>query len=172
MNEVWKTVIYQGEEYPKFEVSNLGRIRNVETGRVLKQWVNKNGYCQINVSLGGRGNTKIFKMHKAVAETFISNPDGKPMVNHIDCDKTNNHVSNLEWATNGENIKHAWDNGLMVSGASKHLRKLSEEQVEYIRNNYIPKDKNFGSRALAKKFGLHHTTILSLLKNETYTNIS
>lgn len=157
--------------FDRFEISNLGRIRNIETGRVLKQFVNRNGYRQVSVSLGGRNNKKIFKIHKAVAETFISNPDNKPIINHKDGDKTNNNVDNLEWTTYSENIKHAFDTGLVTKTGKINLRKLSDEDVRYIRESYIPNDKEFGSRALAKKFDMNKETILDLIKYKTYKDI-
>lgn len=172
MEEVWKTVVYQGNVFDNFEVSNLGRIRNVKTGTLYKQHINKTGYPQVCVSLGSRSKKKIFKIHKAVAETFIPNPENKPEVNHKDGNKVNSRIDNLEWATYSENSQHAWDNGLINSDGSKILRKLSDKQVEYIRNNYIPGDKEFGCRALSRKFNMHHKTIESLLKNETYTDIA
>lgn len=171
MEEIWKTVVYQGDVFDNFEVSNLGRIRNVSTGNVLKQFINKLGYYQVCVSLGGRNNKKIFKTHKAVAETFISNSENKLVVNHIDGNKLNNNVDNLEWVTYSENSQHAWDNGLINSDGTKVLRKLSNKQVEYIRNNYIPGDKEFGCRALSRKFNMHHKTIESLLKCDTYVDV-
>lgn len=174
MEEVWKTVVYQGKEFPRFEVSNCGQFRNVETGNILKQWINHKGYCQLCASLGDKGKKKTFKIHKAVAETFIPNPENKPIPNHKDGDKTNNHVSNLIWATNGENVKHAYDTGLNVPHKCEdhHNSKLTNEQVKYIRSIYIPNDREFGGRALAKKFGLHHSTIQSLLNKETYIDVA
>lgn len=63
----------------------------------------KSGYVRVSVGKKTKG-----LVHRLVAETFIPNPDNKPMVNHIDGDKTNNHISNLEWVTNAENVRHAF----------------------------------------------------------------
>ena len=63
----------------------------------------KTGYVRVSI-----GNKSKGLVHRLVAETFIPNPNNKPMVNHIDGNKTNNHISNLEWVTNAENVKHAF----------------------------------------------------------------
>lgn len=169
MDEEWKPLIYQQKSFPNFEVSNIGRLRNVNTGTIYKQHINKNGYYQVCVSLGGRNNKKVFRIHKAVAETFIQNPYNKPQVNHIDGNKINNCVDNLEWVTSLENSYHALKTGLMIPiKSNKDVRRLTDDQAEYIRNNYIPYDKEFGSRALGRKFGITHVSIMDVLNNKTY----
>jgi len=70
----------------------------------------KAGY--LRVVLTKDGNSKLVYIHRVVAETYITNPDGKPMVNHIDGVKTNNRVENLEWVTRIENYVHAFELGL------------------------------------------------------------
>lgn len=172
-NIIWKTLQYNDETYNNFEVSNDGQIRNVKTGTVYKQHLNKEGYNQVCVSLGSRKKKKIFKIHKAVAETFIQNSENKKTVNHIDGNKQNNVVDNLEWATHSENTKHAEKMGLTnhAKGADSASSKLSNEDVLYIRKNYIPNSYEFGIRGLSRKFNVHHETIRDIVNNNTYTNI-
>lgn len=90
----WKAIT----DYPNYEVSDAGEVRNVSTGKVLKTWL-CDGYHKVMLCPG----KKNMKVHRLVALHFIENPDNKPCVDHIDRDKTNNHVSNLRWATNSEN---------------------------------------------------------------------
>lgn len=90
-----------------YSVSNDGHIRNDRTGFVLKMHKMPKGYMKVLLCDKGREQYKT--VHRLVAEAFIPNPDGKPQVNHIDGNKQNNHVSNLEWATNSENQLHSWD---------------------------------------------------------------
>ena len=172
-NVEWKTLVYQGSIYEKFEASMSGHIRNVVAGTVYKEFVNKNGYCQVAVSLGSRGNLKVFRIHKAVAETFIPNPESKPEVNHKDGNKLNNSVNNLEWMTGSENLHHAYQNGLAKAkyGPDNHHAKLTEEDIRYIREHYIPKSSEYGTRALGRKFGVDHMQILRVLKGRSYTNV-
>lgn len=169
----WRTLVYQGNVYEKFEASTDGHIRNVKTGTVYKEFVNKNGYCQVAVSLGSRKSIKVFKVHKAIAETFIPNLDEKPQVNHKDGNKLNNNVDNLEWMTNAENTQHAFDTGLAKAkfGTENPSAKLTEEDVKYIRENYIPYSKEYGSRALGRKFGVDHIQILRVINGATYVNV-
>ena len=110
MKEVWKGVIYQGTDYSEFyEVSSLGNFRNAKTKRQVKTHANHQGYLYYVGSLGKRGLRKGFKIHRCVAETFIANPNNCSDINHIDGNKVNNIVSNLEWCTHQENIQHCVD---------------------------------------------------------------
>ena len=174
LNEaVWKPLIYQNNLYDRFEVSNDGHIRNATTKRVYKMCINKAGYFQVCVSLGCRDKKKVFKIHKAVAETFIPNPENKREVNHIDGDKQNNIVSNLEWTTHFENMQHASKTGLVARmyGMDNLNAKLSEEDVKYIREHYIPRDKEYGSRALGRKFKIDHSNVLDIVYGKSYINV-
>lgn len=169
---VWKTLIYQGNIFDRFEVSNNGQIRNAITKRIYKLHLNKTGYFQVCVSLGSRKKKKIFRIHKAVAETFIPNPDNKETVNHIDGNKQNNIMENLEWSTYSENSQHAFDTGLShpTRGVDSTSSKLTHEDVEYIRTHYIPNDCKYGTRALGRKFNVHHETIRDVICNNSYKN--
>ena len=174
MNDnIWKTLVYQGKIFNHFEVSNNGQIRNALTKKIYKLFLNKYGYFQVCVSLGSTKNKKTFKIHKAVAETFISNPDNKETVNHIDGNKQNNSVDNLEWATYSENSQHAHRTGLVnhPCGVNSSSAKLTQEDIIYIRKNYIPYDCEYGTRALGRKFNVDHETIRDVIKNNTYKNI-
>jgi hypothetical protein len=97
--EIWKTC----SDYDMYEVSNLGQVRNKNTGRILKQAI-YGGYKCIGLML----NNKIIscRVHRLVAKEFIENPENKPQVNHIDKNRSNNIVSNLEWTTAKENNVH------------------------------------------------------------------
>ena len=174
MNEaLWKTLVYNGEMFERFEVSTNGKIRNAKTAIVYKTCINHEGYEQVCVSLGSRSKKKIFKVHKAIAETFVSNPDNKPAVNHKDGNKTNNHANNLEWTTCSENMRHAYDNGLAKAkqGADNPLAKLTNEDVAYIRKHYVPYDSIYGARALGRKFHVNKNTIRDVASGKSYVNV-
>jgi hypothetical protein len=98
---MWK--IIEGTNY---EVSSIGNVRNMKTGKVLKGGITPKGYKRVQLY-----DKKVF-IHRLVAEAFIPNPENKPQVNHKDGDKSNNFVDNLEWCTNTENMKHAKENNL------------------------------------------------------------
>lgn len=176
MKEIWKGVIYQGKDYSKrLEVSNLGKLRNTKNKRICNQHINKNGYFEFRTTLGSEKNMKTFKIHKCVAETFIENCNNYPIVNHIDGNKLNNYVKNLEWCTYSHNNKHAIDlklrNYESITGTNNAKAKLTKKDIIYIRNHYIPKSRKYGSMALAKKFNVSDSTILLIIKRKRYKNI-
>ncbi len=96
--EVFRSI----ENYDNYAVSSFGRVKNTKTGRILKAADNnKDGYLRIN--LCEDATRKTFTVHRLVACAFINNPNDKECVDHKNNDKTNNHISNLRWATNKEN---------------------------------------------------------------------
>lgn len=97
VNEEWRSI----DEYINYQVSNIGRVRNCNTGKILKPKIQSGGYCQ--VSLYKDKKQKIFLIHRLVANEFIDNPDDKQFVDHVDHDKSNNCINNLRWASNKEN---------------------------------------------------------------------
>lgn len=120
--EIWRTTIVNGEPYENYQVSNFGRILSLNynhTGKpkLLKYKKEKNGYLRVYLCKNKK--SKIFLVHRLVAETFLLNPDNLPQVNHIDEDKTNNFVGtpendykdgNLEWCTREYNNNYGTRN--------------------------------------------------------------
>lgn len=173
-NEVWKDVV--GYE-DLFSVSNKGRLFSKRTNKILKQNIVGNGYNACVTKLNGRqGSNLVLKIHREVAKAFIPNPEELPFVNHIDGNKLNNNVENLEWVTPRENVVHALMIGLSTTDHlkdfSKSLRKLTEDEVKYIKTHYKSFDKKFGARALARSYGVNKETIRSIVNGETYLDVS
>lgn len=117
MSEIsWKRMIYHGKDLGDFYlVSNTGEIKGVKTGKIRKKNINQEGYYFVGISLGSRSNKPIVKIHRAVAETFIGNPNNLPMINHKDGNKLNNNVENLEFCTHQYNVNHAVKMGLITN---------------------------------------------------------
>lgn len=111
MEEIWKQI----EDFPNYEVSNRGRVRNKKTGRLKTQRLGRNERY-ISVWLIHNGVEATRRVHRLVAEAFLGKHPNL-IVNHIDGDRTNNNVENLEWCTAAENNRHAIDTGLNHPGA-------------------------------------------------------
>lgn len=171
MQEIWKDI----KEYEGlYQISNLGRVKSLpRNGTILKEKILKNINTNKNyfaVTLSKKDKTKKILVHRLVAEAFISNPENKPQVNHINGVKTDNRVENLEWCTPKENSIHAIKNGLKNDyGFNNKFSKFSYEDIKFIREKYVKGDKKFGCRGLAKKFNVSKSTISYIINNVTYS---
>lgn len=146
-----------------YEVSTDGHIRNVQTKRVLREFVGKDGYLRTQFD----GKTRL--VHRVVAQTFIGNPKRLAEVNHINCCKSDNSVDNLEWCSRNDNLIHAYANNLRNAKRTKNARcKLTESDVAYIKKNYIKGDKKYGAKILADRFGVAHQTICAVVSGQNW----
>ena len=151
MKEIWKDIKdYEG----LYQVSNLGRVKRITTGRVLKPLKHANGYLMVKLSKNSIVYTKT--VHRLVAEAFIPNPEHKSEINHIDENKTNNTVSNLEWMTRKENINHG----------TRTERMSKTQSIPIIATNIKTGESKefYGARECARQLGLTHGNITSVLK--------
>lgn len=101
MQEIWKAITDYENLY---EVSNIGRVKNIRTGRILKPGIDRYGYYNVGLCKNGKQKTK--NVHRLVAQEFLPNPDNLPCVNHKDENKLNNRVDNIEWCTVSYNNKY------------------------------------------------------------------
>ncbi len=127
----------------------------------------------LRVTLYKDGSRKNFLIHRLIATHFIPNPENKPQVNHIDGNKINNNIDNLEWVTPSENTQHAYDTGLQGKqlGESNGGSILTIEDVKFIKENYKPRCREFSGVALAKRFGVSKSTIRSILSGRTWAHV-
>lgn len=171
MKEIFKTVVFRNKTWSNYEVSNFGRVRSIDRfnsfiganqsgkykitqkikGKVLTPRINKDGYAYI--TLCENGNNKSAKIHRLVAETFIDNPFNKPAINHLDENKQNNMVDNLEWCTTKENNRYG-SRGLRFN----KITVLNPDGYLY---------KEFNSLREASAFlGISRKTIMKFCNNE------
>ena len=184
--EVWKDVVgYEG----LYQVSNFGNVKSLDRivnkpngvsylrkGKICTQSKSNLGYMTVGFTVN---NKKVNKyVHRLVAEAFITNMNNYPQVNHIDCDKTNNRMYNLEWCTNSQNHIHASKNGLnklhlhrvAYSGEENGRSLLTKEQVLEIKQKYIP--YKYSAKKLSKEYGVSESCITHILNNTSWKEIS
>lgn len=144
---------------PNFEgyysVNESGQIFTDKTGYEKKKQIY---FGYENVGLWAKGVNKTIRVHRAVALAFIPNPENKPDINHIDGNKINNHVSNLEWCTKKENNQHSRRLGLQKTlyGERTSAAKLSNVQVLAIKDAI---SKGFKNKQIASYFRVDPSTI-------------
>lgn len=164
----WKAI----PDFFGYEASIYGKIRSLNYKRMgkvkeLKPALDKKGYLRTALVIDGK--SKTIKVHRIIALTFIPNPENKPQVNHGDGVKTNNRVDNLFWATNAENVQHAYDTGLLVSksGDAFHRTKHSDELILKMKKEY---DAGASKRSLAKKYNVDRNVFKRKIINEHRPN--
>ena len=148
--EHYKTI----EKYPKYEVSDLGNVRNKRTG-VVRKLTNRGGYLKLRLSDIDEN------VHRLVAETFLDHSIERTQVNHIDGDKTNNRVDNLEWVSPSKNVKHAYDTGLKRPSGGLPPRKVVDKTTGCVYESMKDCSRIIG--------GTHQGVMYALSHNHIYT---
>jgi hypothetical protein len=168
MNEVWKYI----EGYNnKYMVSDLGNVMILPyiseqghflAGRLLSPTDNGRGYQRVNF------NNETKYLHRLVAQTFLPNPQNKEEVNHVDGNKKNNVLYNLEWVTPDENRQHAVINNLIPHSENHHFSKLDRNQVLKIKKLF-----NQGERQIdiARTMGISHKTIHLIVRGRIWRRV-
>jgi len=118
------------EGYIHHTIDVNGCIVNTETGKTKNVWISKIGYPCVSISEGGFSKTEY--VHRLLAKAFIDNPEDKKQVNHIDGNKANNNINNLEWVTPSENILHAYATKLQP-----YRRKYTLEEYENLLGDFL-----------------------------------
>jgi len=160
----WRPVIgYEG----LYEVSNFGRVRSLKRkntrGRMLKG--DRTGRY-IRYRLSKEGDVKVFSGHRLTAIAFIPNPNNKPCVNHIDNNRFNNTVLNLEWVTSKENSEHEVRKGRVRCGEKNNKAKLKETDIPVIRKSKLT------LKELGKIYNVHFSIIHDVKKRSTWKHIT
>lgn len=167
--EIWKPVKEFEELY---HISSYGRLKSFKkykNGYILSQTNKNNGYFSIILSDFNTKKVKHTRIHRLVAETFIENPNNKNVVNHIDCNKQNNRVENLEWVTQKENFEHAYFNKLVTTKGLYNYNNFIKPKIVYqvdLEGNFIKSYENCKIASL--ETGICHRNILQVARKEEY----
>lgn len=170
-NEIWKDILGYEKSY---QVSNFGRVKSLSfktknrfscfniNGKILKQQKTKFGYFRITIG----SKTKSFLVHRLVAEAFIPNPENYPQVNHIDENKINNNLSNLEWCSPKYNVNYG--TGIKRKKISAQNTSCCKIVIQYDLNmNFV---KKYKSTSEASRNGFHQSHISSCARGERKTH--
>ena len=162
--EVWREI----EGFEGYLVSNKGRVKSLKrkTPKILSQFIDSRGYFQVDLN---RGNKLV---HRLVAKAFIHNSEEKEQVNHIDGDKLNNDVGNLEWMTNQENQIHAIALGLKVNpkGEDAHNAKLIDEDVLEIYN--LAHNTRLTQAEIANRYGVSCHAVSKIKTGKNWSHLT
>lgn len=147
-------------------ISKNGNVYSYYTNKILKQRNNKKGYPSVYLTINGKGVSKV--VHRLVAKTFIPNPYNLPQVNHIDGNKENNSVENLEWCTNEYNMRHSWEMGLRkpLKGDEIGTSKLLEHEVTEI---YESEENSY---KLSKKYNISTSSVNLIRSDKIWTHVT
>lgn len=175
--EEWKAVVGFEDRY---EVSSFGQVRSIPyikkgkningifsfktTGKLLKQCESTDHYLQIQLSKNNckRGTG----VHRIMAEAFIPNPDNLPQVNHIDGNKQNNHISNLEWCSAQHNVIHSYTLGLACNKQERHpLTVLTHDKVFRMAEMRY---KGFSYKQISEELDLKYDTVWKVINRKNW----
>jgi len=159
--------------FTDYKITVDGKIystKRTKVPKLLKTPRDRYGYFKITLLQNG---IRYYKtVHRLVAETYLENPNNLPQVNHIDGNKLNNNVDNLEWCTNLYNMRHAHSNGLIdynkISGINCYISNLTQENVIQIR---VMVKQEIPYKIIAKKFNISKSTISRIKLKQAYKNI-
>jgi hypothetical protein len=167
-NEIWKAILNTNGAY---EISNYGRLRSY-LGQGAKKASKEPAILKISINGSGYPAKYIrgvnLRIHRLVAEAFIPNPAGLPMVNHIDGNKQNNHFSNLEWCDKSHNEQHAERMGLKNKARGEGCNKSTLSNIDVMD---IFKSTS-GARELGRLYGVNHSTISNIKTGRTWNHVT
>nr|DAQ69232.1 MAG TPA: homing endonuclease [Caudoviricetes sp.] len=141
-------------------ITEQGDIINLKTNKPYSKWIDNVGYYQVMFRVDGK--KKYVRIHRLVAEMFIDNPNNLPQVNHIDGNKLNNRVENLEWVTNKYNTQHGYDNNVYKNKYRCELKVTNKITGDVLYFKSI--------RKCSDTLNINRKTITSILKGIKKTN--
>lgn len=150
----------------QYSITKEGKVFNTKTNKELRKSKTLDGYLTVGIK------RKAKKLHRLLAEAFIDNPNNYPIINHIDGNKLNNNLDNLEWCNHSYNNQHAWDTGLRkienekrVSGTEHGRSNFDKYDIENIRKL----NKFCSQKRIAELYNCHPSIIQRIVNNKTYS---
>jgi hypothetical protein len=140
--------------FPSYTISEDGTVTNVNTGKAKKPSTNSSGYLQVALFEGGKRKFKL--VHRLIAQHFMAGSDDLPVINHINGNKTDNRIENLEWCTQSHNMEHAHSTGLI---ASRLDGKLNLDEVNRIRELI---EEGVQGTVIAKMFAISKSMVSNI----------
>ncbi len=168
----WKW-IYYNKEKTNYRIHKNGTVstvnfNNTQKTNIRKTSVNQHGYAYVAIHWKGEVHNAL--IHRLVALAFIPKIKGKPYVNHIDGNKLNNAVENLEWVTSKENIDHACRTGLIKVGEQSTLAKHSEKLIRQICNEFVKNELSIAE--ITRKYDVSYNLVYDLKRCKTWHHIT
>lgn len=162
--------IYINDEPSAYIAYDDGRIYSEISDKFLKPFTNPAGYYLVDLHHKYTSYTR--QVHRIIATLFIPNPDKLETVNHKDGNKANNAVNNLEWLTLGDNVRHAWKNGLAKPryGTSNPANKYTEEQIHMVCK--LLEMRKLNNTEIAKRCNVNVTTVIDIKFRGKWKQIS
>jgi len=165
LKEEWRIIV----GFPRYSVSNLGRVKNNVTDK-LRKLIHHLGYMNVNLYTNDHKESHM-KVHRLVATAFLPKEDDKEYVNHIDGVRTNNLVINLEWSNSKENTEHAKATGLLKqTGEDNHMAKTTDENVRKLCS--LLEENKYSYSEIAKKGGVTYAMVNNLARGARWKHIS
>ena len=149
--------------FERYEIRDDGIIYDTKRDAVVCTWTDTVGYKQCYLK-GENGNRHSKRVHRLLALAFIPNPENLPQVNHIDGNKLNNSLDNLEWVTNSINVQHGYDNGLYRFKTRCHIINVYDK----VTHKLIKTFKSI--RSMCLELNINRKTVTMILKGEKLTN--
>lgn len=163
--EIWACVPWG----PAYEVSSLGNVRRVGSVKKLSQSLNHRGYPMVSISVNGRVHSK--PVHRLMVDAFLGGLPKGMVTNHINAEKTDNRLTNIEIVTPKENTQHRWKTGTMIFGENCKQSKIDEIQaITILTLSY--KSILYSGKDLASLYGVHPALISQIRRGKTWKHLA
>ena len=161
--------MYKQIENLDYEINSEGIVRRISTKRIKKSFKRPDGYIGIQLYIT-KEKVKNYQLHRLIANAFIPNPDNKLYVNHIDSNRENNSLNNLEWVTFEENVKHGYKSGYTSNkGSNNGFSVLTEKQVLEMRSKR--ENDKLTYQQLATQYNVSYGCVAGIIQRKNWKHI-